>query len=56
MSTSALFKWRHFLPEIILLNARLRGWRIADAYFATGVKRISSQTSYRCCFRNITGV
>ncbi|MBD2027540.1 IS6 family transposase, partial [Leptolyngbya sp. FACHB-711] len=22
MSTSSLFKWRHFLPEIILLNVR----------------------------------
>ncbi|MBD1848418.1 IS6 family transposase, partial [Cyanobacteria bacterium FACHB-502] len=22
MATAALFKWRHFLPEIILLNVR----------------------------------
>jgi IS6 family transposase len=30
MSTPALFKWRHFLPEIILLNVR---WYCRYAFY-----------------------
>jgi hypothetical protein len=48
--------WEAYRTRMLAVAARLRGWRIEDAYFAIGVKRISNQTTYRCCFKDITGV
>jgi len=48
--------WEAYRTRMLAVAARLRGWRIEDAYFAVGAKRISSQRTYRICFKDITGV
>ena len=48
--------WEAYRTRMLAVAARLRGWRIEDAYFAIGARRISSQRTYRICFKDITGV
>jgi hypothetical protein len=48
--------WEAYRTRMLAVAARLRGWRIEDAYFAIGAKRISSQTTYKRCFKDITSV
>lgn len=48
--------WEAYRTRMLAVATRLRGWRIADAYLAIGTRRISTQTTYKECFRNVTGV
>jgi len=48
--------WEAYRTRMLAVAARLKGWRIEDAYFAIGARRISSQNTYRSCFKDITGI
>lgn len=48
--------WEAYRTRLLAVSARLRGWRIEDAYFAIGAKRISSQKVFGKCFKALTDV
>lgn len=48
--------WEAYRTRLLAVSARLKGWRIRDAYFAIGLKRISNQAKYAACFKAITDV
>jgi hypothetical protein len=48
--------WEAYRTRMLAVAARLRGWRIEDAYLAIGTKKISTQKSYKWCFKAVTTV
>lgn len=48
--------WEAYRTRMLAVAARLNGWRIDDAYYAIGVIGISSQKTYKRCFKKVTGV
>jgi len=48
--------WEAYRTRMLAVAARLRGWRIEDAYYVIGARRISSQKTYRICFEDMIGV
>lgn len=45
-----------YRTRLLAVSARLKGWRIRDAYFAIGLKRISNQAKYAACFKATTDI
>lgn len=48
--------WEAYRTRLLAVAIRLCGWRIEDAYQAIGCKKISTQKTYRKCFKDVVGV
>jgi hypothetical protein len=48
--------WEAYRTRMLAVAARLRGWKIEDAYTAIGSRRISTQKTYKQCFKAATDV
>lgn len=48
--------WEAYRTRMLAIAVRLCGWSIDDAYCAIGAKGISNQSTYRGCFKKITGI